>query len=393
MQELIEGHPLSTELLPDQPWTESQVVQLLQEVLGILKFVHSHGLIHQDVKPSNLIRRQQDKRLVLINFSSSKLAWSQVVAVQGNSCTTFAYGISSTASGTPGYMPTEQEQGRAHPNSDIYALGMIGIQALTGLSPTQLLEDSDTGKSNWQHQTLASAGLISVLNKMVCYDFKDRYQSAQEALQALDLLSQELIEPSTQQPSPAQLPLTVTSVTSAQQDTVLVFPDKRLQPQAASVQTIPQKTIVQSPSVLGQQVGNAVKSRLSLKVSRNPIHASTLLRVWAPLLLLIGVSIGMSIAAISGVTYANMQLNQIRNLTRQGQYGKCINKAELESRAAQTFLSQDVQLLLNECRLRYARSLAAGTQFAAAINIAQKIPTDSPYYPQAQKLIHEWLEI
>jgi len=50
--------------------------------------------------------------------------------------------------GTPGYMPTEQGRGRPRPNSDIYALGMIGIQALTGLNPRQLLEDSDTFESS-----------------------------------------------------------------------------------------------------------------------------------------------------------------------------------------------------------------------------------------------------
>jgi serine/threonine-protein kinase len=65
---------------------------------------------------------------------------------------------------------------------------MIGIQALTGLSPTQLLEDSDTGEIIWQHQAQVSAELASILNKMVRYHFKDRYQSAIEALQALQPL-------------------------------------------------------------------------------------------------------------------------------------------------------------------------------------------------------------
>jgi len=81
-------------------------------------------------------------------------------------------------------MPTEQERGRPRLNSDIYALGMIGIQALTGLNPRQLLEDVDTGEIIWQHQTWLTR-LARVSNKMVCYHFKDRYQSATEVLQAL----------------------------------------------------------------------------------------------------------------------------------------------------------------------------------------------------------------
>jgi len=48
-------------------------------------------------------------------------------------------------------------------------LGMIGIQALTGLNPKQLLEDADTGEIIWQHQAMVDAGLVSLLNKMVRY--------------------------------------------------------------------------------------------------------------------------------------------------------------------------------------------------------------------------------
>ena len=189
VQEFIEGHPLSAELQPGQIWTESQVIELLQEVLGILEFVHSHGLIHRDIKPSNLIRRHQDRRLVLIDFGSVKQAWTQVVTELGQTSAKLAVGIPATmAIGTPGYMPTEQGRGRPRPNSDIYALGIVGIQALTGRAPTQLLEDSDTGEIIWQRHATVSALLASVLNKMVHYHFKDRYQSVTEALQALQPL-------------------------------------------------------------------------------------------------------------------------------------------------------------------------------------------------------------
>jgi len=229
VQEFIAGHPLSAELLPDRRWTESQVVQMLQQVLGILEFVHDHGLIHRDIKPSNLIRRQQDRRLVLIDFSSVKQAWTQVVTAQGQTSTSIAVGISATmAIGTPGYMPTEQGRGRPRPNSDIYALGMIAIQALTGMTPTQLPENADTGEIIWRHQAQVSAGLASVLNKMVRYNFKDRYQSATEALQALQSLTN--LYPRTQPKAPRQPLVTATAVPQAppsEQETIPGFADNQ----------------------------------------------------------------------------------------------------------------------------------------------------------------------
>lgn len=184
VQEFILGHTLSVEL--QKSWSEGAVVQLLQEALSILEYVHSHGLIHRDIKPNNLIRRQQDNKLVLIDFGSVKQAWTQVVTSQGKTSTSYAVGIPATiAIGTPGYMPSEQARGRPRPASDIYGLGIIGIQALTGLNPTQLLEDSDTGEIIWEHHVRVSPALANVLTKMVRYHFQERYESATEALQAL----------------------------------------------------------------------------------------------------------------------------------------------------------------------------------------------------------------
>ncbi|HEY9711738.1 MAG TPA: protein kinase, partial [Oculatellaceae cyanobacterium] len=64
VQEFIEGHPLSTELQPGDCWSESQVIGLLKDILGILAFVHSYEVIHRDIKPDNLIRRASDGKLV-----------------------------------------------------------------------------------------------------------------------------------------------------------------------------------------------------------------------------------------------------------------------------------------------------------------------------------------
>jgi serine/threonine-protein kinase len=181
VQEFIEGHTLSTELLPGSCWSESKVIQMLQDVLQTLEFVHSYGVIHRDIKPNNLIRRQKDGRLVLIDFGAVK-------QVRDPRITTRTLLTQKTISiGTPGYMPTEQVRGKPRLNSDIYALGMVAIQALTGVDPLYLEEDTD-GEVIWQNRTEVSDELAAILTNMVRYHFKDRYQSATEVLQALQPL-------------------------------------------------------------------------------------------------------------------------------------------------------------------------------------------------------------
>ncbi|BAC89493.1 serine/threonine-protein kinase [Gloeobacter violaceus] len=185
VQEFIEGHVLATELQPDAPMGEARVAAMLQDVLSTLAFVHSQGVIHRDVKPDNLIRRSSDGKLVLVDFGAVKTVWSRPAALPGGQR---GGTVAGTIIGTPGYMSTEQGRGKPRPSSDIYALGMIGIQALTGLNPMELPEDSRTGEPLWQDNAQASPGLCAILSKMVSYHFKDRYQTAHEALEALQHL-------------------------------------------------------------------------------------------------------------------------------------------------------------------------------------------------------------
>jgi len=182
VQEYIDGHPLNEELSSGQRWSEIQVIQMLREVLSILEFVHNNGVIHRDIKPENLIRRSSDNALVLVDFGAVK-------QVQMHSIMTQAPIEETVAIGTPGYMPSEQGQGRPRPSSDLYALGMIGIQALTGMNPRFLSEDAQTGEILWRQHAQVSDGLAVLLSKMARPYFKYRYQTATEALQALDSLT------------------------------------------------------------------------------------------------------------------------------------------------------------------------------------------------------------
>ncbi|MHC5827157.1 MAG: protein kinase domain-containing protein, partial [Nostoc sp.] len=123
VQELIEGHDLSQELTPGKTLSQDQVISLLQELLTILEFVHQQNVIHRDVNPRNILRRQPDGKLILIDFGAVKQITTQIITPQGQTQATVAIG-------TPGYIPGEQAHGTPKLSSDIYATGIIAIQAL-----------------------------------------------------------------------------------------------------------------------------------------------------------------------------------------------------------------------------------------------------------------------
>ncbi|WP_086756677.1 serine/threonine-protein kinase [Nostoc sp. 106C] len=172
VQEFVDGYDLTQEIVPGRPLSEEAVFNLLKDILEVLVFVHQHKIIHRDIKPQNLMRRHSDQKIVVIDFGSIKK-----VGIRGATVT--------IAVGTPGYMPSEQAKGKPKISSDIYAVGMVGIQALTGLMPEQLEEDPDTGEVIWRDKVQVSDRLADVLDKMVHERHSQRYQSAAEALQAL----------------------------------------------------------------------------------------------------------------------------------------------------------------------------------------------------------------
>jgi eukaryotic-like serine/threonine-protein kinase len=181
VQEYIEGHDLTQELLLGKQLSEPVVIKLLQDILEVLAFVHQQRVIHRDLKPSNIMRRKSDGKIVLIDFGVVKQITTQVVNSQGQTHFTVVIG-------SRGYMPCEQADGNSQFSSDIYAVGIIGIQALTGILPINLSKNSQTGEIVWRKCAQLSSKLADILDKMVRYDYRQRYQSADEALQALKTL-------------------------------------------------------------------------------------------------------------------------------------------------------------------------------------------------------------
>ena len=187
VQELIEGHDLSREIVAGKPWSEEKTILLLKDILEVLLVVQQHSVIHRDLKPSNLMRRNKDNKIVLIDFGSVKQVSTQIIDSAGQVKQTVAVGTKS-------YMPMEQMMGRPGFHSDIYAVGIIAIQALTGVSPKQFTFNQE-GEIIWRNKLDRKVNyqpqFLNILDRMVRYRFQERYTSAGVVLSDLEQLDAE----------------------------------------------------------------------------------------------------------------------------------------------------------------------------------------------------------
>ncbi|NJR65944.1 MAG: protein kinase, partial [Leptolyngbyaceae cyanobacterium CRU_2_3] len=177
IQEYIAGQNLEQILLKAGVWSETQIWSLLEDVLPVLRFVHSRQVIHRDIKPENVIRPPTGK-LVLVDFGAAKSVTETALARTG------------TLIGSAGYVSPEQTMGKAVFASDLYSLGVTCIHLLTGMHPFDLYSVSQDA---WVWRQYLSQPLTSklrkVLDKLLQRSINLRYQSAVEVLQDLPSLS------------------------------------------------------------------------------------------------------------------------------------------------------------------------------------------------------------
>ena len=206
VQELIEGQNLLAELTQQGVFSEEKIWQLLADILPILKFVHERNVIHRDIKLENIIRRRTSVssslpkagnfrtsafprggrgELVLIDFGISKQVTGSLMSQVG------------TTVGTPGYSPMEQMRGQVFPGSDLFSLGITCLRLLTQCLPkadgSDDLYDPINGGWIWRKRlpagTKISTELGNILDKLIQDYLKNRYQSADEVIKALNLYS------------------------------------------------------------------------------------------------------------------------------------------------------------------------------------------------------------
>ena len=184
IQEYIEGHDLRQELTSGTILDEQQAKEMLRGILEVLEFVHQRKIIHRDIKPGNLLRRKSDRQLILIDFGAVK----EIATKHTNSAGT----VLTKVIGTPGYMPAEQLSGSPQFNSDIYAVGIIILQAITGLSVQEIVELPKDKNCNiiWEDLTIGiSEGFKKIISKSICYYHPYRYLSVGEILKDLEELN------------------------------------------------------------------------------------------------------------------------------------------------------------------------------------------------------------
>ncbi|MEE3718588.1 serine/threonine-protein kinase [Tumidithrix elongata RA019] len=183
VQDYVDGDTfralLSQRIKQGHTFSEIEIITLLRQVLPILSYLHGHGIIHRDISPENLMLRSQDQLPVLIDFGVVQAATNQLNSQIGLPA--------STVAGKLGYAPPEQMQsGNAYASSDLYALAVTAVVLLTGKEPADIF-DGDSLTWQWQRYASLSPAFAQVLNRMLSYKPANRYRSADEVLQALQM--------------------------------------------------------------------------------------------------------------------------------------------------------------------------------------------------------------
>ncbi|NER36972.1 MAG: tetratricopeptide repeat protein [Oscillatoria sp. SIO1A7] len=286
VREYIEGQSLKVEMISRPKWSEAEAIAFLEDVLETLAFIHEQNVTHRALSPANLIRRESDSKIEVIDFGSAKQISTLMYDESGQL-------TSSCIVGSQGYMPKEQLQENARQNSDIYALGAIAIQGVTGIHPSQLGTDAETGEMGWRENApQIGDNLAAILDKMVLTYFRERYQSASEILDDLPPL-----------PAPPEIPVEELKIQEAPPEAETPeqeAADKKVADKKVADKKVADKKI--SPAALPLSIWNEWRGKKSFKL-------------WYAL-----VAVGTMVVAISlyGAYKSKQQAREANRLTNQG---------------------------------------------------------------------------
>ncbi|HLO83496.1 MAG TPA: serine/threonine-protein kinase [Nostocaceae cyanobacterium] len=179
VQEFIPGTNLANLIEQQGTFTEVQIWQLLKCLLPVIKFFHDYQIIHQDIKPENIILKSGDlcaESLILVDLGSAK-----IISEHENL-------TNNPIFGSPEYTAPEQAQGKAVFASDLYSLGVTCIYLLTQIPPFDLF---DIANNTWAWReylhTEISETLTNILDKLIQNDLAQRFQTADEVIKFMGM--------------------------------------------------------------------------------------------------------------------------------------------------------------------------------------------------------------
>ena len=192
------GLSLRQRLVRDGPLPADDVVMILRDVCDALAHAHAHGIVHRDIKPDNVLL--SGRHAMLADFGVAKGAFEPGSGVGATSCSASSPSPLATvaALGTPAYMAPEQiaADPRIDHRADIYAVGVLGYELLTGRAPFAHGTRQDILSAHLSeppapvasHRLDVPAPLADLVTRCLEKRPADRWQSADELVRRLEPL-------------------------------------------------------------------------------------------------------------------------------------------------------------------------------------------------------------
>jgi eukaryotic-like serine/threonine-protein kinase len=204
VMEYIEGRSCA-EILRDEGWVEvDEGASIIEQACEGLHYAHRNGVVHRDVKPGNLLR-SRDGEVKLADFGIAKATEQSSITQVGS------------VLGTAAYLAPEQARGEeAGPRADLYALGVVAYQLISGRLPYDAASLTELALKQQQEEPQPLDGLVAAVNPeladavgiALALDPRDRYETAREMGEAVQAAMQGV------SPSAGRRPARATQATS-----------------------------------------------------------------------------------------------------------------------------------------------------------------------------------